>query len=145
MPKKSEPKESKDINTITEETMIGDLMSFMTQEFKAMPDVWQKLGESHQREIVYRAELAAKKVVREAVEILASGGEVTAKLTVDQVVFKDGAKVVLKAGFTTQAIHDIADRQGKTCLVVIPESQDIAEQIPDSDKLIDKDQGEFPL
>ncbi len=40
---------------IASETMVGDLMQLVIDELKAAPDVWQKLGERWQRDIIERS------------------------------------------------------------------------------------------
>ncbi len=129
---------------VAAETLIGDLREICLQELKVASDIWQKLGERDQVDAYIRVEHMVKRAVRRTIEIIASRGRVTARATVDQVVFKDGAKIVLKAELVTQAIHEIADLTGRVCLIVIPTAGELVDQETPEPK-VDKDQKELEL
>src|SRR5690606_30910002 len=88
----SEQNESIDV---AEETMAGDLMSFLRDELKAAPDVWQKMSEEQQENVIYRAENRVLTAVKKAVQIIASADRPTISATVESVTVKDGIKAVL--------------------------------------------------
>lgn len=126
---------------VAAETMLGDLMSVCLQEIKAAPDVWPKLNEQQQGEVIYRVERACRCAVDKAVEVIASGDHQTVPATVESVTFKDGAKAVLKG--VGQGFHDIADHCNQSVLIVIPERQQSLEAPHGIEP--DKDQGDLPL
>lgn len=105
----------------SKETLLGDLMGVALQEIKAIPEPWQKLGQSQQEEVIYRVERACRKAIGQAALILAAGGREHVQAQVDQVVFKDGAKVVLTGH--GQPFHSIADNVGRFVVIVIPEEE----------------------
>lgn len=126
---------------VAEETMLGDLMSLVIQELKVMPKSWPEMSESQQEEVIYRAEQRCKSAIKKATRIISSRNHKTVLAQVEQVVFKDGAKAVLK-GFGP-GFHDLADAINETVMVVIPETEPSLEHAPDVQA--DKDQAELPL
>ncbi|MTI13809.1 DNA translocase FtsK [Sansalvadorimonas verongulae] len=108
---------------VAETTMLGDLIKVVVDEMKAMPDVWQKLPEVQQQEVIDRVQKQCQSAVVQAVHIIASQDRATLNATVDTVTFKDGVKAVLKMPGNTPGRHDLADAEGEIVMIVIPETE----------------------
>ena len=112
-----------EVVNVAAETMLGDLMSLCVNELKAAPDVWQKMSEDTQSDVIQRVEDQCRAAVDKATLIIAAGGIAGSVVaTVDSVTFKDGIKVVLKCPSADQGAHALADCQGDNVLVVISDS-----------------------
>lgn len=130
---------------VAEETLISDLMEVSLRELKSTVGGWDTTSERDQADVIFRTERGIKDAVRKAVAIIASQDCTTARATIDQVVFKDGVKIVLKMSHTNKAAHAVADKQGSICMIVIPDAQALAEQDTSENIKPDKDQKELPL
>ncbi|WP_422491664.1 DNA translocase FtsK [Endozoicomonas sp. ALE010] len=111
-----------EVMILSASTLLGDLMSLVLDELKAMPDVWQKLPQLQQEEVLFRIKQRCTSAVAQAVRLMASGDRVTLTAAVDTVTFKDGVKAVLKMPGNTPGRHDLADAEGETVLIVIPDT-----------------------
>ncbi|UYM14278.1 hypothetical protein [Endozoicomonas euniceicola] len=116
------PEKSDERIQLTESTLLGDLMGLVTDELKALPDVWQKLPEHQQQEVIFRIKQRCMNAVAQAVRIMATGDRVSLLATVDTVTFKDGVKAVLKMPGNSPGRHDLADAEGETVMIVIPDT-----------------------
>lgn len=103
--------------------LAGILVARMVEEFKAMPDVWQKLGQVKQGEVLSRLRDFAEEYVVQAVTTIASDDRPTLQATLDQVVVKDGLKAVLHMPKNSEDRHELIDAQGKDVLVVVVDHQ----------------------
>lgn len=112
-----------DVIEIAESTMLGDLMALCVDEMKAMPDVWQKLPEETQRDLIERTRRRVTDAIAQAVKIVASGDQKTIVATVEKVEFKDGVKATLSMSRYSQSVHDLADATGGTVLIVLEETE----------------------
>ena len=108
---------------IAAETMLGDLMALCVGELKAAPEVWQKMSEEMQDDVIQRAEDQCRAAVDKATLIIAAGGIAGSVVAaVDSVTFKDGVKITLKCPSADQGVHALADCQGDNVLIVISDS-----------------------
>lgn len=134
---------------VAEDRMVHDLMDAILQEVKVLERPWPALSEDSQRDVIERAEKRVRRAVTDAVRIIAADGRETVRAEVDSVLFKDGAKVVLKASAHSAGIHAIADEQGRDVMIVLPKAEELAEQPhehepePDQASLGIDAQGEF--
>ena len=141
--------EDYDVREIAQETMIGDLTSAILDELKAMPEVWQKLSEAKQAEVIERASARVVHNVTQAIHILASQDRPTIRASLEQITVKNGVKAVLALSKKDPAFHDLADATGEEILVVLPHIEEYAGQDPgvkaDPDQRgldgLDEDQG----
>jgi len=104
---------------IAEITMLGDLMKVALDEIKAAPDVWEKLSEKQQDDLIYRLEMRVRKAVRTAADLINSNGRTHVRAKVDYVKFKDGEAVAVFKGFGL-GFHTIAEARD-TVLIILPE------------------------
>jgi len=133
-----------EIIEMTHATMLGEMMNFCITEMKAMPDVWQKMSESKQREVIDRAEDRMKGVIRAAVGLITSEGRPKLVAKVDKVEFKDGVKAQLTMSKNDPARHDLADAQGEEVMIVVSGAEQFTEG-RDNKPQPDPDQPDLPL
>lgn len=101
------------------ETMTGDLLAALVDEFKVAPDVWQKLPEHQQENLIYRLQQRIQDNVRKAVEIIASANRPTIIATVESVTVKDGIKAVLTLPKSDAQRHELFDAAGLSVLLIV--------------------------
>lgn len=109
----------KDPEDIASATLLGDLMSLVLQELKAAPDVWQKLSQSQQDDVIHRVEASLRQSATKAVKIIASEDHPTITGSLEQVTVKDGYKLVVKVAKGNALAHHLIDCQGSTIALVI--------------------------
>lgn len=105
------------------ETLGVDLLSALVDELKVAPDVWQKLSEEAQGEVIERLRRRVQTLAGRAVQIIAAQGRPTVKATVDSVQFKDGIKAVFTLPASAPSRHELADSTGQTVLVVLADAE----------------------
>lgn len=112
-----------DIIDLAAETMKGDLLNALLDEFKAARDVWPKLSQIDQEAIIFRFERRVGAGIREAVRMIAGDSRpvITAKL--DQLTAKDGIKAVLSLSQHDANRHELLDAVGKVVLVVVADAE----------------------
>lgn len=106
---------------MTAATMGKDLLGFLVQEFKAMPDVWQKLPEHKQNEVIERALRRVETVVGQAVHLIMSEGRTTVVADIEGIAIKDEIKATLKISKLNphEARNELFENAGQACLIVI--------------------------
>jgi hypothetical protein len=123
---------------VAAETMHGDLMAIVIDEMKALPDVWQKLAEAEQRELIERVKTRTRDAVEECVRIIATAGFTRIRASVESVTVKDGIKAQFALSKFDAARHDLIDAQGSTVFIVLADPEAFAggtEQVkPDPDQ-----------
>ncbi len=134
--------ETNDISDIAKETMLGDMMNIVIEQVQQQQDVWQKLSESEQTYAINRIEDRCREAVKNCITIIASNGLPVLPAVVDQVVFKDGCKAVLKPKYGPLGL-DLAQKVGSEVLLILASS---AEYLGDDGKpQADPDQPALPL
>lgn len=121
---------------VAEETFLGDLVTFVLDELKALPKAWPMLSESDQDIVLERLQRRAKSATRSCIDILASQARPVVQATVEQVTFKGGIKAVLQVPAHAQHRHELADAEGQEVMIVIKGAQRILknqEGMPESD------------
>lgn len=116
--------EMKDTMNMTATTLGKDLLGALVQEIKLLPDVWVKLSENKQNDVLDRLRTRVDGAVKMAVHLIASQGRVTVVGDLDQITIKDGAKAVVKIGKSVTALHDLAEAQGQAVLLVLSGSHE---------------------
>lgn len=116
------PKETGDVRAMTADSIGKDILSALVQEIKLLPDVWQKLPENKQNDIIDRLRKRVETNVRMAVHLIASSARPAISATLDSVTIKDEIKGVVLVGKGNPARHDLCDAQGKSVLIVIADS-----------------------
>lgn len=106
---------------MTAATMGKDLLGFLVQEFKAMPDVWQKLPEHKQNEVIERALRRVETVVGQAVHLLMSNGRTAVVADLEGIAIKDEIKATLKISKSNshESRNELFENVSQACLIVI--------------------------
>lgn len=76
--------------SIARESLLGDLMHSMLDEVKAIPDVWQKLPQYKQDQVLARIEGRSRTILGRVVEIIAADARPSIPANVESVTVKDG-------------------------------------------------------
>jgi ribosome modulation factor len=118
-----------DFRAMTADTIGKDLLSALVQEIKLMPDVWPKLNQQRQDEVIERLRKRVEHNIRMAVHILASEGRTVIVGELDQVVRKDGIKAVFKINSAAAGRYELFDSEGKACLIVVADAGENLEGI----------------
>lgn len=105
------------------ETMHGDLINALLDELKAAHDVWPKLSQVQQDQIIFRFEKRVGEAIRDAVRMIASDGRPCVSATLEQITAKDGIKAVLTLPKTHSRRHDLLDAVGQTVLIVVADAE----------------------
>lgn len=108
---------------------------------KGMKKGWDTMTEFEKRDVTNQLDSVIKNEITKAVDIIVADKRVTLKAQVDQVVFKDGCKIVLKAASTESALQ-LADAQGNSVLVIITGVEKFKSEAPPKP---DKDQKPLAL
>lgn len=116
--------ETQETNTkqMTVETIGRDLLQALVQEIKLMPDVWTKLSEQKQNDIIDRLRNRVAHDVVQAVHMIASDGRTVVMGDIDQITIKDGTKAVIKFSAAAPNLHELYEASGKAVLVVVAEA-----------------------
>lgn len=132
---------------VAESTMLGDLMSLVVDELKAAPDVWQKLPQHKQQDVIWRVESQVKGAIRQVVNIIAANGRDAIPAELGKISIDKGkakAELLPHIRNDSEALSDLAAAQGMVVYIVIP--YDVANRVgedgkplaePDQPSLID--------
>lgn len=110
-------------DAIAAETMVGDLMALVTDELKNAPDVWQKLGEVEQQQMIDRIRTRVQTAVGECVRIIATEDFTRIRASIDSIAVKDGIKAVLTLSRHDPKRHDLVDAQGSGVFIVLADAE----------------------
>lgn len=107
---------------MTAGTIGKDLLFALVQEVKLLPDVWPKLSEAKQNDIIDRLRNRVETNVKMAVHLIASEGRTVVCGDLDQITIKGGVKAVVKFGASAPNLHELYESSGKAVLVVVAEA-----------------------
>lgn len=137
------PEDEDSAIAIAEETMLGDMTRAMLDELKAAPDVWQKLSEAKQGEVIERLERRVADCVEQVVHIIASADRPTIRARLEQITTKDAVKAVCVLSRKDPGAHDLLDSVTEEILLVLPHSEQYTDQTTGIEP--DRDQREIAL
>lgn len=106
------------------ETVGKDLLSALVTEIKLMPDVWPKLSQFKQQDVIDRLRSRVETNVRMAVHLIASEGRSTVVGDLESVAIKDGIKATFIVSKGNESRHDLFDAVGKACLLIVADVRD---------------------
>lgn len=137
----NKPKE-KDKIDIQAATLVGDIRDQILTLFKQHAD-WKNFPEAKQKDVIASCTYSAEVMVRRTAEIVAGRGFKSLHCTLEQIVIKDGLKLVLKASKMAEGKTELMEHQGGSVTVVLT---DINPYLGHRNKPeIDKDQPELPI
>lgn len=100
--------------------LTGDCRDAMLEIIRSSVD-WSKFDERRQRDINAAIGNAAHEIVTKAVAAMAAEGRETVTATIEQLVIKDGIKIVAKTPFDHDAISRLAD--AKRVLISVADAE----------------------
>lgn len=112
-----------DIVLLASDTMKGDLITALVDELKAAPNVWPKLSQQQQDEVIFRFERRVGAAIREAVRMIASDNRPSIEATLEQITAKDGIKAVITLSKNHSQRHDLLDAVGQAVLIVVADAE----------------------
>jgi hypothetical protein len=107
---------------MTADTIGKDLLSALVQEVRLMPDVWPKLAEQKQQDIIDRLRKRVETNVRMACHLIASTGRSVVVGDLESVAIKDGIKATFKVSPGNECRHSLFDSVWKACLLVVADA-----------------------
>lgn len=116
--------EAKATLNMTAQTIGKDILAAVVQEMKLMPDVWQKLSEGKQHDVIERLASRVDHNVKMAVYLIASDGRIVVAGDLEQITIKDGVKAVVKFGSNAPNLHHLYESSSKSVLVVVANPSD---------------------
>lgn len=109
----------KDVREMTVNTIGKDILQALVQEMKLLPDVWQKLSQAKQDDVIDRLRARVEHNVRMAVHMLAAQGRTVVHGDLDQITIKDGVKAQIKFTSNAENLNELYGASGKAVLVVV--------------------------
>lgn len=124
--------------SFTAKTLKTELMQITLDELKNAQDVWPKLSEADQDELLQRLDKRVADSTRKTIELFATSGIARVKATMEQITIKDGIKAVLSLSRFDAQRHEIVDAQGQTVYIVLANPEQFTdaphEHKPDADQ-----------
>ena len=102
-----------DFRAMTADSVGKDLLSALVTELRLLPDVWTKLSEKKQNDIIDRLRARVQSNIAMAVHTLASAGRTVVAGDLDQITIKDGVKAVIKFSAAAPSLHELYDAQAR--------------------------------
>ncbi|WLD56907.1 hypothetical protein NFC81_09200 [Salinispirillum sp. LH 10-3-1] len=115
---------------VAAETLYGDLVRIVLDEIKHAPRVWQKMTEDQQSHVIDRVHQRCNDAASKAILAAFSGSYQSVGALVEQVVFKDGIKCVLKIAPHAQGRHELADREGFNVVLLLMDPSEFGADEP---------------
>ncbi|CAN0620477.1 protein of unknown function [Burkholderia multivorans] len=115
----SENNGAKEILNMTAGTIGRDLLSALVLELKMLPDIWVKISEKKQDDVIDRLRKRVENAVKMAVHLIASDGRIVVQGDLDQITIKDGVKAVVKFSSAAPNLHELYEASGKAILLVV--------------------------
>ncbi|AOK61962.1 cell division protein FtsK [Burkholderia ubonensis] len=112
----------KNVLQMTAETIGKDLLSALVTEIKLLPDLWVKLSENKQNDVIDRLRARVEHNVKMATHLIASDGRVVVQGDLEQITIKDGVKAAVKFSSAAPNLHALYDAQSKAVLLVVADA-----------------------
>src|SRR5258705_10555605 len=109
---------------MTADTMAGDLLQAALQEVKLAADIWPRLSEAEQTEIIDRLRKRAHANVREATRLIPAEGRTSIVGELKKISFGDKTVATLEFGKLEPKTEELCRSQGMTILLSIADLND---------------------
>lgn len=119
----NDTKAAKDTMGMTASSIGADLLQALVQEVKLLPDVWPKLSQKKQDDVIERLRKRVMHNVQMATHLIASDGRICVQAELEQITVKDGIKAVLTMSKNDPNRHGLIDCQGKTVLIALADAE----------------------
>lgn len=112
------------LKTMTEANIGESFMAFIIQEIKALPDVWQKLSQNKQADVIDRARRSTQEMVSRAVHLLSNEGRPVIEAVIKQATIKDGIelKTLVTKCSSENKLELIEHSSGGNCLIILADA-----------------------
>lgn len=122
--------------SLAAETLGRDLLQALLQEVRVLPDVWPKLTEKKQADVIDRLRSTVERTVKYAVKLISAGERPAIGGILESVAIKEGIKATFKVSQFDPLRHDLIDRAGKVLVVADAEEylQGMDTVAPDPDQ-----------
>lgn len=112
---------SSDTVDLAVQTLSGDIRDFILDRLRHehSPVPWMSRSEAEQRDTIDSVTLAAERVVRETVRIIAGDGRKAMVGKLLQVTVKDGIKAQIELNRHDELRHELMDAEGMQVLLVV--------------------------
>lgn len=104
---------------MTADTLGKSLLQGLIQEIRIMPDVWQKLSEAKQTDVIERLEQQVRNAATIAVHTIAGAERETVYGKLESIAAKDKMKAVIVVNHSSPNKHDLLDAVNEDCLLII--------------------------
>ncbi|EMI4895570.1 DNA translocase FtsK, partial [Pseudomonas aeruginosa] len=124
--------------SLAAETLGRDLLQALLQEVRVLPDVWPKLTEKKQADVIDRLRSTVERTVKYAVKLISAGERPAIGGILESVAIKEGIKATFKVSQFDPLRHDLIDRAGKVCMLVVADAEEYLQGmdtvVPDPDQ-----------
>jgi len=116
----------KTVDMMATHTLGADLMALVLQEVKVLPNVWPKLNQRQQGDVIDRVRAGVDEAVRKAVQIIMANGRDVIICELEDISIKKRvvAKIEISKGNSPEVLDDAFHSYGKPCLLIISNFQD---------------------
>src|SRR5260370_32297872 len=104
---------------MTADTMAGDLLQAALQEVKLAADIWPRLSEAEQTEIIDRLRKRVHANVREATRLIAAERRTSIVGELKKISFGDKTVATLESGKLAPKTQELCQPQAMTILLAI--------------------------
>jgi hypothetical protein len=117
--------EIKSVLNMTAETVGKDILQALVMEIKMLPDVWQKLAQKKQDDILDRLRKCVETNVRMAVHLINSEGRTHCVADLEGVTIKDDIKATFKVARASgyESMQHLFDSVGQSCIIIVAEGR----------------------
>jgi hypothetical protein len=115
------PEATNETLTSTSDSVGADLLQALVQELKLLPDVWVKISESKQNDIIDRLRHRVQSNVATAVHAIASDNRATVIADLENVSIKEEIKATFRVSRSNaiEPLHGLYSSINKSCLLIV--------------------------
>ncbi len=108
-------------NELTAEALGRYLMEIVLQEIRALPDVWEKLSENKQADVIDRVRESVREAVAGAVRLISTRGFDGVVCEIDAIAIKGEIKasLIVSRANGHEQLQQLFDARGEPCMVVL--------------------------
>lgn len=115
-----------------------NLLKALIEQIRLLERPWQAMPEDQQQAVIDVLAKAINFNVRDAINLITTQNYSAVPGKVESVMFKDGVKAVIKCNKHNQTVHDLADREGESIVIIITDPQayleSMGEVMPDDNQ-----------
>ena len=111
--------ETADFRAMTADSIGKDILAALVAEIKLLPDVWVKIPQMKQDDVIDRLRARVETNIKTAVHLIAAEGRTAVPGGLEQITIKDGVKAVVKFSGEADNLHELYEATGESVLVVV--------------------------